>query len=152
MLVSATVRVRHFHEVDTLCFLLWGELVQCQIHVLGCNREILTLFVCSEVDVQEMEKEGKCCVWDPYNSIYVQDDLKSITVPLYLKGAKLFWLHFFKVKKSSGNVSLSSRVKPDNSFLMDQTSLLTHPVCCWSDQCHIIFHDDDILCLEKSLP
>lgn len=46
------------------------------------------------VDAQEMKKESKYCIWDPDNSTYAQDDLKSITVPLYLKGAKIFRRHF----------------------------------------------------------
>lgn len=75
---------------QTLSVFVVRRCVQCQTHVVCCNRGIITVFV-FRVDTWEIKKkEGKYCIWDPDNSIYVQDDLNSITVPLYLMGAKLF--------------------------------------------------------------
>lgn len=90
--VSVTVRVQHFHEVDPFCCEVMCNLVRCQTHVLCRSREIIPLFfVSSEVDAQEMKREGEYCILGSIQFyICVRDDLKSMTVPLYLKGAPLF--------------------------------------------------------------
>lgn len=56
-------------------------LVQCQTPVVCFNREVIT-FLFFRIDAIEMKKEGKYCIWDRYNSVYLKDDLKSITVSL----------------------------------------------------------------------
>lgn len=74
------------------------------------------------------EKED--CTWDPYSSIYIYmyvQDLKSITVPLYLKGAKLFRLHVSR-RMSSGCASLLSRSLA-TQFIFNGPNQLSDPAC-----------------------
>ncbi len=63
--VSATVG--HFHEVATLCFLLRGDVFLCSMSN-SCSVLIeKSRFLLSRVAALEMKKEGKYCIWDPYN-------------------------------------------------------------------------------------
>lgn len=59
---------------------------------------MITLLFPSEVGAQEIKKKVGLILFlasiQFYNSVYVQDDLKSITVSLYLKGAESLGLHF----------------------------------------------------------